>query len=436
MVLNRLEGEQKMVRNSGLLVAFLLAAALVTADEGLGDWTGHLFINGNLTPSNADGVQICAYLGDSGTAVDDTTVGAEASGYYLLHAYGASGQDVSFRVFCLYPVNENPQDFHASPPTNLLNLTITHTTPPVITIISPLGTPDAGTLTMMVATDEYATCRYATTSTTYDSMSHETSWGTTHSWSISAPSSATTYTYYIRCVDHFGFVSNAKTLSFTTSGTHHNPPGGGGGSSGGSTGPGPGPTPTPTKQCSALGGACAAVSDCCNETASCLNYVCTAAPNPTPTPSSDVAANVTVPGTASVGSVVTLTVTDSQTGAPLVGVTVKIITPSGEEFSLITDANGTIRFRVSEQGLYTYDVLNYREVSPKSTNAQVAAATPTPVAPTPRPSATPFETPAPTPAPSGPNYLGGVVAILAVMLAGCALVVAYLVYRWTIGRKQ
>ena len=203
-------------KNALLLAAFtlLLAPVLYADTSGVGDWDGQLSVNGSLA---LDGTQVCLYV--NGVENDRTTVGAEVTGYYLLHGVGATGDNITFKVFCEYLVNEGAQAWSASPPRHHLNLSVAHSIGPALTRIAPTGNPAAGTVTMTLSSNESATCRYSTSSgVSYVNMANSTttSLGTTHSWPVSAPSASTSYAYYARCINQFNQSSDELSLSFTT----------------------------------------------------------------------------------------------------------------------------------------------------------------------------------------------------------------------------
>jgi len=108
-----------MVAKNALLFAALLASSMLFA--GMGDWDGKLFINGALA---ADGTQVCAYV--NGVENSRTTIGAYATGFYLMTIVGETGDNVTFNAFCdsQFPANEGTQAWAASPPRHHLNLTI------------------------------------------------------------------------------------------------------------------------------------------------------------------------------------------------------------------------------------------------------------------------------------------------------------------------
>jgi len=230
-----------IAKNALFITAFaMLLSPLLYADtSGMGDWDGQLFVNGSLA---LDGTSVCLYV--NGVENDRTTVGAEVSGYYLLHGVGATNDNVTFRVFCEYLVNEATQNWSASPPRHHLNLSVNHSNGPGLTRNAPATTGvAAGTVTLTLASNESAVCRYSTTSgVSYISMANTTTTvlGTTHSWSISAPTASTSYPYYARCLNQFNQSSDELSLSFTTASTAPSPPPNGGGSSGGGSSGGSG----------------------------------------------------------------------------------------------------------------------------------------------------------------------------------------------------
>jgi hypothetical protein len=238
-----------MVAKNALFFAALLASSMLFA--GMGDWDGQLFINGTLA---ADGTSVCAYVNGAAAENSRTTVGAYASGYYLMTVIGETGDNVTFKAFCEYAVNEAAQSWSASPPRHHLNLTVTHSGGPGLTRVAPAATDVAvGTVALTLTSNESSTCRFSTTSgTAYASMTNTTSLGTTHSWNVSAPTAATTYGYYAKCINQFGQPSSELSLSFTTAGTTTTTTtgGSGGGSSGGGSVGGGGGSSSSTKQTS------------------------------------------------------------------------------------------------------------------------------------------------------------------------------------------
>ena len=107
---------------------------------------------------------------------------------------------------------------HTSPPAD--------TTPPARSNGSPSGTLAAGTTqtTLIVLTNENATCRYATSvGTPYGSMSStfSSTGGVTHSTIVSGLSDGGSYSFFVRCQDTVG---NANTDDYTIGFTVANPP--------------------------------------------------------------------------------------------------------------------------------------------------------------------------------------------------------------------
>jgi hypothetical protein len=95
----------------------------------------------------------------------------------------------------------------------------TDTAPPVRSNGAPTGTLTAGTTqtTLSLATDENATCRYATTAgVAYTSMSNAfaSTGGTAHATAVSGLTNGGSYSYFVRCQDSAG---NANSTDFTIS---------------------------------------------------------------------------------------------------------------------------------------------------------------------------------------------------------------------------
>jgi len=227
-----------MVAKNALLFAVLLASSMLFAvDPGLGDWWGRVYINGSQA---LDGTQLCAYV--NGVENSRTTVGAYDSGYYIMTVVGSTGDNVTFKVFCEYLVNEGVQSWSAGD--HHLNVSVNHSNGPGLSRSLPAETGvAAGTVTLRLVSNESATCRYSTSSgVSYVNMANSTTTtlGTTHSWSISAPAASTVYYYYAKCLNQFNQSSDELSLSFTTAGTTPSPPPSGGGSSGGGSSGGAG----------------------------------------------------------------------------------------------------------------------------------------------------------------------------------------------------
>jgi hypothetical protein len=113
-----------------------------------------------------------------------------------------NGETYSWYVRCADPSgNATAQDFLIS-----WIVGVPDTTPPVISEGAPSNQLDPGTtqVTMSVATDEAATCRYADDSgTAYVSMTNtfSTTGGTSHSTTITGLTDNSSYTKYVRCID-------------------------------------------------------------------------------------------------------------------------------------------------------------------------------------------------------------------------------------------
>ena len=93
------------------------------------------------------------------------------------------------------------------------------TTPPTVTITAPTGILPAGTATttLAVTTNENATCAYATTpNTAFGSMALFTgTGGMSHSTTLAGLSNGGAYTYYVKCKDAAGNISNDSSTSFS-----------------------------------------------------------------------------------------------------------------------------------------------------------------------------------------------------------------------------
>ncbi len=126
----------------------------------------------------------------------------------------ANGGSYSFFVRCQDgAANANPDDFaiafSVAQPTD--------TTPPVRSSGAPTGTLAAGTTqaSLSLATNENATCRYATTAgVAYGAMpsAFSTTGGTAHSTTVGGLANGGSYSFFVRCQDVAG---NANTNDFT-----------------------------------------------------------------------------------------------------------------------------------------------------------------------------------------------------------------------------
>ena len=169
-----------------------------------------------LTNENAT----CRYATSVGTPYGSMS-GTFASTGGVTHTTTVSGlsdgASYSFFVRCRDSVgNVNPDDYTIS---FSIAAPAADTTAPVRSSGSPSGTLGAGTTqtTLSLATNESATCRYATTAgTPYASMPNTfvTTGGATHSTTVSGLSNGGSYSYFVRCQDIAG---NANTNDFTIS---------------------------------------------------------------------------------------------------------------------------------------------------------------------------------------------------------------------------
>jgi hypothetical protein len=103
--------------------------------------------------------------------------------------------------------------------TGVIHVLASDVTPPVVSNGQPTGTLAAGTTQtkMSATTNESATCRWGTSSSTsYSDLTNtfSTTGGTAHSTTLSGLSDGQSYTRYIRCRDAAG---NANTSSYTIS---------------------------------------------------------------------------------------------------------------------------------------------------------------------------------------------------------------------------
>ena len=167
-----------------------------------------------LTNENAT----CRYATSVGTpygSMSSTFASTGGSTHSTIVSGLSDGASYSFFVRCQDTVgNANPDDYAigfsvATPPVD--------TTAPVRSNGSPSGTLAAGTTqtTLSLATNESATCRYATTAgVAFASMPNTfaTTGGTAQSTTVSGLSNGGSYSYFVRCQDTAG---NANTNDFT-----------------------------------------------------------------------------------------------------------------------------------------------------------------------------------------------------------------------------
>lgn len=134
--------------------------------------------------------------------------------YYLDAAILSSLPSIaSLRVSSGVSSDEITADFSGLPPPG------SDTTPPVLSSGQPSGTLAAGTTsaTLSLATNEAATCKYATTANVaYSSMTNAftTTGSTSHSTTVTGLSNGNNYSYYARCADT---ANNANTNDFAIS---------------------------------------------------------------------------------------------------------------------------------------------------------------------------------------------------------------------------
>ncbi len=124
------------------------------------------------------------------------------------------GNSYTYYVRCIdWSSNETTTDY-------TLNFSVANTpdtTAPVLSNGTPSGEQASGTTNVNLTLDtvENATCRYATSANTaYSSMinTFATTWNTSHTTNITWLTDATSYTYYVRCMDGS---SNENTADYT-----------------------------------------------------------------------------------------------------------------------------------------------------------------------------------------------------------------------------
>ncbi len=169
----------------------------------------------------------------SAGAVSSTFTGADALNDYITSIATFKPASTSIRYsrvwpsgttfVCMYPrdasgnENTDPSGYHCDPVTPAAD-----TVAPVRSNLQPSGTLAAGTTTatISIVTNEFATCRYSTSSgIAYGSMVNMLDASANslfHSKAISGLSNGNTYTYYVRCQDVF-LNANAtdSTISFS-----------------------------------------------------------------------------------------------------------------------------------------------------------------------------------------------------------------------------
>ncbi|MFH1448112.1 MAG: PKD domain-containing protein [Candidatus Micrarchaeota archaeon] len=198
------------------------------------------------------------------------------------------------------------------------------------------------------AYDEYGNSWDATSDTEFSSTE-----GGTFSGNILTALSPGTYTV----TGVYGALT--AYASFTVTESYQ--PGNRGGSSLGFTAP-VDEEPAPT--CQVLGEACNVTIDCCE--GACISSVCII-PEEKPPESRQV--ELIAPEEAAVGESVEVALRYVDTGEPVPGATIKVVTPSYEILSLLTDEAGTDSYVPQEDGWYDYIVPGYDVIGTVSTHA-------------------------------------------------------------------
>ncbi|MCP3686734.1 MAG: hypothetical protein GY861_29195, partial [bacterium] len=92
----------------------------------------------------------------------------------------------------------------------------TDTTAPIVINSGPLGTDSDGNVTLIVTTDENATCKYSTVDSSYATMPNTfTTTGTTaHSEAINGLAEGV-HQYYVRCTDGVNVMTTSAIIQFT-----------------------------------------------------------------------------------------------------------------------------------------------------------------------------------------------------------------------------
>ncbi len=177
-------------------------------------------------PAGTTSVALQVTTNENATCKYDTTSGvayASMSGTFSTTGTTAHSQTISgltnntsytYYVRCTDDLNTNSSDYSIS-----FSVDQGDIIPPVLSLGSPTTAQSAGTtsVSLEVATDENATCRYGTTAgVAYASIAStfSTTGSTAHSQTISGLTDNTSYSYYVRCIDSS---SNATTSDYTIS---------------------------------------------------------------------------------------------------------------------------------------------------------------------------------------------------------------------------
>ncbi|HEY9480668.1 MAG TPA: fibronectin type III domain-containing protein [Candidatus Paceibacterota bacterium] len=247
---------------TGLSPSTLYHFKVVSADDSsnVGSSTDHTFLTqaSDVDPPVISNISASGITTSAATIAWTTDEVADSQVYYgLTSSYGSSSNLDSSLVtshsvgltnlqagttYHYLVVSRDSSDNTASSTDQTFDTTGSDVTAPIVSLGSPSGILAAGTtdVTISVATDEAATCKYGTNAgTAYGSIASTflTTGGTTHSQSITGLSSGS-HSYYVRCIDGS---SNSNASDFTISFTIDQASSGSGGSrarssSGGSTG--------------------------------------------------------------------------------------------------------------------------------------------------------------------------------------------------------
>lgn len=185
-----------------------LAASATAGTDGVTVTTGttsaklRIKLNSSVGISGGSEVEIRLGTNASYGAIGDTQISlSNATGTYpvTIYSFNAADTEVDYgrtRIVVITPVTIGPVD-------------TTDTTPPVILYAAPTGLLQAGTqgVQLTIQTDEFASCRFATSSSLAFAAMPYSMAGTTTGYALWNFANVTglendvTYTYYIRCRD-------------------------------------------------------------------------------------------------------------------------------------------------------------------------------------------------------------------------------------------
>jgi hypothetical protein len=134
---------------------------------------------------------------------------------------------------------------------------------------------------------------------------------------------------------------------------------GGGGARGNQTQP-------PVSTCQQIGAVCTNTSECCE--GACISNVCKIPEEKQPP--KRIVIEIIAPKEADVGSQVQILLKYVDTGEPATGITVRVVTPSYEIISLVTDDKGITSYVPNEEGTYDYLVPDYEVTGVLSTHVK------------------------------------------------------------------